>query len=46
MGVPTDVARGAIRVSVGRGNDPTDIEMLVDALQRQVAALRRLVATA
>ena len=46
MGVPTDVARGAIRVSVGRGNAPTDIEMLVDALQRQVAALRRLVATA
>ena len=46
MGVPEATARGAIRVSVGRGNVAADIDALVASLRHQVAALRRLVATA
>lgn len=46
MGVADAVARGAIRVSVGQGNDAADIDALLAALGRQVSALRRLVATA
>ena len=46
MGVPTDVARGAIRISVGQASEAAEIDALLTALQRQATALRRLVATA
>lgn len=38
MGVAPELARGAIRVSFGVGNDPDDVERFLDALKKARAA--------
>ncbi|MCX7603859.1 MAG: cysteine desulfurase [Bryobacteraceae bacterium] len=42
MGVPPALARATIRVSMGRGTTPEDVESLVQALETAVARLRKL----
>lgn len=42
MGVDESLARGAVRVSFGRGNDEADIDAFVAALIEQVAQLRAM----
>jgi cysteine desulfurase len=37
MGVDATIARGAIRVSVGKDTTAADIDKLVDSLRRQIA---------
>lgn len=46
MGVPSDVARGAVRVSLGTGNTEAEIEQLINALQVTVGRLQGLTAVA
>ena len=42
MGVPVDVARSAIRVSLGRDTSVADIDRFVSVLRQQVERLRNL----
>ncbi len=44
MGWPEALARGAVRVSLGPGNDAAQVEAFLEALPRAVAGLRRRVA--
>ncbi|MFT3847240.1 MAG: cysteine desulfurase family protein [Propionivibrio sp.] len=46
MGVAPDLARGAVRISLGAANTQEDIEGLLESLQGTVAKLRRLTAIA
>ena len=46
MGVAPETARGAIRVSVGRGTDAEDVQRFVDVLREEVRKLRDLTAMA
>ena len=46
MGVPSEVARGAVRVSLGRGNDGSQIEQFIYALQATIRSLQGLTAIA
>lgn len=41
MGVPPEIARGAIRVSLGSGSDSADIERFLDAWSEMVGRLKR-----
>lgn len=46
MGVDAEIARGAVRVSLGSGNTETDIEQFINALQATVGRLQGLTAVA
>lgn len=46
MGVDRDLARGAIRVSLGSGNGPEQIEEFLLTLQNELSRLRKLTAVA
>jgi cysteine desulfurase len=46
MGVDRDLARGAIRVSLGSGNGPEQIEAFLLTLQNELSRLRKLTAIA
>ena len=46
MGVAPEIARGAIRVSLGAGNTAQDIEQLISAVQATVGRLHRMTALA
>lgn len=46
MGVAPELARGAVRVSLGAGNTETDIEQFINTLQTTVGSLRGLTAVA
>lgn len=46
MGVDAGLARCAIRVSFGLGNDLNDVDVLITALQEQAAQVTRFAATA
>jgi cysteine desulfurase len=46
MGVPVELARGAVRVSLGVTNNPRQIEEFLQALNAIVSRLRRLAAIA
>lgn len=46
MGVPRDVARGAIRFSLGAGNTEADIDAFLSALAAVAQRLRRMAAVA
>ena len=46
MGVPSEVARGAVRVSLGRGNDESQIDQFINALQATIRNLQGLTAIA
>ena len=46
MGVPSEVARGAVRVSLGRGNDESQINQFINALQATIRNLQGLTAIA
>ena len=46
MGVAPEMARGAIRVSLGAGNTETEIEQFINALQVTVGRLQGLTAIA
>jgi cysteine sulfinate desulfinase/cysteine desulfurase-like protein len=41
MGAGPDLARGLVRVSLGRGNTEQDVDGFMDTLTRQLAALPR-----
>lgn len=40
MGLPDELARGALRVTLGRGNTETDIDMFTDTLEQLVREAR------
>jgi len=42
LGVPPDIAQGAIRFSFGRASVPDDIDYVVDVLEHEVARLRSI----
>jgi cysteine desulfurase len=42
MGVPADIARSSLRLTVGKGNTPAEIESVLEVLPRLVARLRAL----
>ena len=44
MGVAPEIARGAVRVSLGQGNNARDIEQFINALQATVGNLQGLAA--
>ena len=46
MGVVPEIARGAVRVSLGAGNTAQDIEQLISAVQATVGRLHRMTALA
>jgi len=46
MGLDPEVARGAVRVSVGRGNDAAQVERFLAALNETVTKLKHLTAVA
>ncbi|MFL9608975.1 cysteine desulfurase family protein [Methylobacillus sp. Pita2] len=46
MGIQPDVARGAIRVSLGTNNDIDEVNAFLQALERELARLRKLTAIA
>lgn len=46
MGVAPEVARGAVRLSLGKANTPADIDAFVSALEKVVARLKQLTAIA
>lgn len=46
MGVAPDVGRGAVRVSLGEGNDETQIDQFIHALRETVGNLQGLTAVA
>lgn len=42
MGIPTDLARGSLRITIGKDNTREDIDRLLDTLPRVVTKLRAL----
>lgn len=46
MGVERELARGAVRVSLGKDNDMAQVERFLQALQGEIFSLRRLAAAA
>lgn len=46
MGIAPEIARGAVRVSLGAGNQEADIEQFINALQATVGRLQGLTAVA
>jgi cysteine desulfurase len=46
MKVPTELARGAVRISFGASNTPAQVEDFLQTLTGTIAALRGLVAMA
>ena len=46
MGVAPEVARGAVRLSLGKSNTPAEVEAFVGALDGVRAKLKRLAAVA
>ena len=46
MGVAPEIARGAVRVSLGAGNSEAEIDAFIDALQVTVGRLQGLTAVA
>jgi cysteine desulfurase len=42
MGVPADVARSSLRITLGQENTTQDIDRLLDTLPRAVEKLRAL----
>jgi len=46
MGVAPEIARGAVRVSLGAGNNEADIDEFIKALQVTVGRLQGLTALA
>jgi len=46
MGVAPEVARGAVRVSVGAANTPAEIDAFLNALAKTAQRLRQLTAMA
>ncbi|MCY4639050.1 MAG: cysteine desulfurase family protein [Chloroflexi bacterium] len=42
MGLPAELARGSLRFTIGRGNDDSDVERLLEALPPIVERLRAL----
>ncbi len=46
MGVEQELARGAVRVSLGEGNSERDVDVLVSALEQQMQILRSMPALA
>lgn len=46
MGVAADVARGAVRVSLGRGNTPAQVDGFLAAMGETLQALKRMTAIA
>jgi cysteine desulfurase len=44
MGVERELARCAVRVSLGRDNEMSQIERFLQALQGEILGLKRLVA--
>lgn len=46
MGVAPEIARGAVRISLGAGNTETEIEQFINALQATVGRLQGLTAIA
>jgi len=42
MGVETELARGALRISLGKSNTEQQVDALASAVQQQVEAMRRL----
>lgn len=46
MGIPPDIARGAIRVSLGNDNELHEINAFLQTLERELARLRKLTAVA
>ena len=44
MGVAPEIARGAVRVSLGAGNDENDVEQFINALRATVGRLQGLTA--
>jgi cysteine desulfurase len=46
MGVAADIARGAVRVSFGRGNTEEEVERFLTVFAERVAGLKRLTAVA
>ncbi|MCD6163302.1 MAG: cysteine desulfurase NifS [candidate division Zixibacteria bacterium] len=42
MGIPAELAQGSIRFSFGRSNDESDVEYVLDVLQREVKRLRSI----
>ena len=46
MGVPSDVARGAVRISLGADNTPEQIDDFLESLRNTVLKLQRLTAVA
>jgi len=46
MGVAPEMARGAVRLSLGAGNTPGEVESFLKTLAKTVARLKRLTAVA
>jgi len=46
MGVAPELARGAIRISLGSENDPTQIDAFLKTLKQTMLQLKRLTAVA
>lgn len=46
MGVTPDLARGAVRISLGKQNTATEIEVFLNTLQNELLRLKRLTAIA
>jgi cysteine desulfurase len=46
MGIPTDLARGSLRITIGKDNTLADIDRLLEVLPRVVSKLRALAPTA
>jgi cysteine desulfurase len=46
MGVAPEIARGAVRVSLGAGNTEADIDEFINALRATVGRLQGLAAVA
>ena len=42
MGVPPDLAQGSIRFSFGRENDESDVDYVVDILEKEIRRLRSI----
>ncbi|MCB5191636.1 cysteine desulfurase [Methylobacillus arboreus] len=46
MGIHPDIARGAIRVSLGNNNEAQEVDAFLQALERELSRLRKLTAIA
>lgn len=46
MGTKPEIARGAVRVSLGAGNNPTQIETFLQTLQHELLRMKRMAAVA